>query len=205
MAVDAHPRCRSPCAACGWCRCCMGALAGAAGRSMAVRCRRLRPIDLSRALESPANDCASFSEATLIRVVRRDPFVCWSAPASATVITTSPIGFAGAAEDDRRRWLNGFRRLLDGLDAPLQVVIEVEPGSGEEERFSSPTPSRYAGMRGADMCFVDEIRRSDSSHRVTTSMVTVAGHSQRLQAALSEMGIQFDASEPASETVFGRE
>jgi len=141
----------------------------------------------------------------LIRVVRREPAACWSAPAGSTVITTAAIGFAGAAEDDRRRWLNGFRRLLDGLDAPLQVVIDVKPGSGEEERFTSPTPSRYDGMRGADMCFVDEIRRSDSSHRVTTSMVTVEGHSQRLQAALSEMGIRFDASEPAPETVFGRE
>jgi KaiC/GvpD/RAD55 family RecA-like ATPase len=120
-------------------------------------------------------------------------------------MTTAAIGFAGAAEDDRRRWLNGFRRLLDGLDAPLQVVIDVEPGSAEEGGFISPTPSGYDDMRGADMCFVDEIRRSGSSHRVTTSLVTAAGHSLRVQAALTEMGIQFHGSEPPPETAFGRE
>ena len=183
----------------------MGALAGPAGRSMALRCRRFRPINLSRALESPANDCAAFSEATLIRVVRREPFVCWSTPASATVITTSPIGFAGAAEDDRRRWLNAFRRLLDGLDAPLQVVIEVEPGSGEEERFSSPTPSDYEDLRGADMCFAQEIRRSISCHRVTTSLATTTANSSRTQSALTEMGIQFRMDDAPGRSAFGRE
>src|SRR5438477_12935796 len=111
--------------------------------------------------------------AALIRLARREPTLIASSNASGVaVLETSQIGFAGAAEDDRRRWLNGFRRLLDGLDAPLQVVIEVEPGSGEEERFSSPTPSDYEDLRGADMCFAQEIRRSISCHRVTTSLAT---------------------------------
>jgi Helicase HerA, central domain len=141
----------------------------------------------------------------MIRVVRREPASCWSAPAGSIVITTSTIGFAGAAEDDRRRWLNGFRRLLDGLDAPLQVVIEVEPGSEEEETFASATPAGYDDMRGADMCFAEEIRRCSSSHRITTSLVTTTAHSTRVQAALTEMGIQFHAAEAREDPAFGRE
>ena len=141
----------------------------------------------------------------LIRIARREPATCWSAPPGATVITTSPIGFAGAAEDDRRRWLNGFRRLLDGLDAPLQVVIEVEPGSGDEDGFNSPTPSDYEDLRAADMCFAEEIRRSTSSHRVTTLLVTPTPQSSRMQAALTEMGIQFRVDDAPADAAFGRE
>jgi KaiC/GvpD/RAD55 family RecA-like ATPase len=141
----------------------------------------------------------------MIRVGRREPAALWTAPARVRVIKTATIGFAGAAEDDRRRWLNGFRRLLDGLDAPLQVVIDVQPGSGREEGFTSAIPSGYGDMRGADMCFAEEIRRSHSSHRVTTSLITDAGHSSRVQAALSDMGIQFTAAEPPADIVFGRE
>ena len=141
----------------------------------------------------------------MIRVGRREPAALWTAPARMRVITTATIGFAGAAEDDRRRWLNGFRRLLDGLDAPLQVVIDVEPGSGQEEGFTSAIPSGYEDMRGADMCFAEEIRRSHSSHRVTTSLTTDAGHCSRVQAALTDMGIQITALEPPADIAFGRE
>jgi len=141
----------------------------------------------------------------MIRVGRREPAALWTAPARMRVITTATIGFAGAAEDDRRRWLNGFRRLLDGLDAPLQVVIDVEPGSGQEEGFTSAIPSGYEDMRGADMCFAEEIRRSHLSHRVTTSLTTDAGHCSRVQAALTDMGIQITALEPPADIAFGRE
>ena len=141
----------------------------------------------------------------MIRVGRREPAALWTAPARMRVITTATIGFAGAAEDDRRRWLNGFRRLLDSLDAPLQVVIDVEPGSGQAEGFTSAIPSGYEDMRGADMCFAEEIRRSHSSHRVTTSLTTDAGHCSRVQAALTDMGIQITALEPPADIAFGRE
>ena len=141
----------------------------------------------------------------MIRVGRREPDALWTAPGRMRVITTATIGFAGAAEDDRRRWLNGFRRLLDGLDAPLQVVIDVEPGSGQEEGFTSAIPSGYEDMRGADMCFAEEIRRSHLSHRVTTSLTTDAGHCSRVQAALTDMGIQITALEPPADIAFGRE
>jgi len=121
------------------------------------------------------------------------------------VITTSSIGFAGAADDDRRRWINGFRRLLDGLDAPLQVVIDVEPGPDEEEPFISPAPSGYSDMRGADMCFAAKLRRSRSSHHISTLLVAPAARMPRVQAAIADMGIQSEIADAPTETAFGRE
>jgi len=85
------------------------------------------------------------------------------------------------------------------------VVIDVEPGSGQAEGFTSAIPSGYEDMRGADMCFAEEIRRSHSSHRVTTSLTTDAGHCSRVQAALTDMGIQITALEPPADIAFGRE
>ena len=50
----------------------------------------------------------------------------------AVVLACGAIGHLDAAEDDRRRGISGFRALLDGLDAPLQVVVDFVPGSIED-------------------------------------------------------------------------
>src|SRR5438552_15830962 len=92
--------------------------------------------------------------AALIRLARREPILIASSNASGVaVLETSQIGFAGAAEDDRRRWLNAFRRLLDGLDTPLQVVIDVQPGPGDEAIPSLALPTVIADTRGSDLRF----------------------------------------------------
>src|SRR5439155_814201 len=131
-------------------------------------------------LEPPALRAATRPKRAVIRVARREAAECWSPPSGQVVITTSSIGFAGAAEDDRQRWLNGFRRLLDGLDAPIQVVIDVKPGPDEDGPIATPTPSRFEDMRGADMCFAEQIRRFRSSHSVTTSLITTVERAARL-------------------------
>lgn len=110
--------------------------------------------------------------AKLIQVVRRGAETFKGLDDTLVVVATSPIGFAGAADDDRQRWLNSFRRLIDGLDAPLQVVIDVAPGSDDEPTGTTAYPVRFADMRGADLAFADDIRRSSSSHCITTSLVT---------------------------------
>src|SRR5216683_8137907 len=85
---------------------------------------------------------------------RSEPAQRWQAGSSAlAVIETDPIGFAGAAEDERHRWLTGFRRLLDGLDSPLQVVIDVEPGPDRDVPRQPALPSRFDDMRVADLAF----------------------------------------------------
>jgi hypothetical protein len=83
------------------------------------------------------------------------------------VIKTGSLGFAGAAEDDRVRHINSFRRLLDGLDGPLQVVIKVAPGPGTD-MTSHPAPLDFDDMRAADMSFVDQVSQLASAHRLET-------------------------------------
>ena len=143
----------------------------------------------------------------MIKLARREPAQLWRPDDTKGIIDTVPIGFAGAADDDRSRWLIGFRRLLDGLDTTLQVVIELTPGPDAE---SAPAlvemPQDFAGMRGADLAFANAVARSSSSHVTTTSLVISRAHSERLQAALADMGIPHLAREPREgHPVFGRE
>jgi KaiC/GvpD/RAD55 family RecA-like ATPase len=44
-------------------------------------------------------------------------------PPPVTVLSTEGIGYVGAVGDDQARWSSGFRRLLDALGGPLQVVL----------------------------------------------------------------------------------
>src|SRR4029077_10955064 len=67
-----------------------------------------------------------------VRLQARGPSVVWSGRVDAVAIRTSPIGFAGATDADRLRWIHGFRRLLDGVDTPIQCVVCVESGSGPD-------------------------------------------------------------------------
>ena len=140
----------------------------------------------------------------MIRITRREAEACWRGSPELVITSTGTIGFAGASEDDRQRWLNAFRRLLDGLDAPLQAVIEVQPGSDEVHPQTGAVPSGFDDMRGADLGFAEDVRRSISSHRVTTSLITEARTAPRVQTALSEMGISYITASP-QDPVFGRE
>ncbi len=138
----------------------------------------------------------------MIRIVRREPQTLHGLDDDLVVLETSPIGFAGAADDDRQRWLNSFRRLIDGLDSPLQVVIDVNPGPDDEPADTTSYPVGFADMRGVDLAFADDIRRSSSSHCITTSLVTTEKHAVRLSAVLAEMGIECAISQPPDE-IFG--
>jgi uncharacterized protein DUF87 len=140
-----------------------------------------------------------------VRVVARGPSVLWEGVADAVQIGTRPLGFEGAAEVDRMRLLNAFRRLLDGLDAPLQVVIESEPGCGVDATAIPPNPMDFDDMRGADLWFVEQMTQSPSAHRRRTSLVISQRHATRLEGALREMGVGFATSTPVSRTAFGVE
>ncbi len=140
----------------------------------------------------------------MIRVARREAATCWTLDPSLVIIHTDPIGFSGAAEDDRRRWLTGFRRLIDGLDAPLQVVIDVRPGQEETTQSAGLEPASFDDLRGADLCFAEDIRRSSSAHTVATSLITTDKQAARVQSALDEMGIPCAVS-ALPESPFGRQ
>jgi hypothetical protein len=120
------------------------------------------------------------------------------------VITTGSLGFAGAAEADRARWISSFRRLLDGLDSPLQVLVEVTPGSGDAG-FAPAAPRDFDDMRGADIAFVDQLAQSITAHRFETSMISSAAQSRRIEPALHEIGVQPEAAPSQTQVCFGRE
>jgi len=142
----------------------------------------------------------------MIRIERTEPAQRWpTGSPTVAVVETDPIGFAGAAEDERHKWLTGFRRLLDGLDSPLQVVIAVEPGPDREINHKPAEPAGFDEMRGADLAFASSIRRSRTAHDVKTSLVIAAGQAERLRAALTDMGIHARMAHSEQSNVFGRE
>ena len=140
----------------------------------------------------------------MIRLARRDPEPLGGANDELVITTAGAIGFADAADEDRQRWLNAFRRLIDGLDSPLQVVIRVSPGPDEAVKSAIRMPHTPDAMRGADLTFAAEVRRSSASHQLTTSFVADSRTSARLQMTLDEMGIRHSTAQPTSQ-VFGRE
>ena len=140
----------------------------------------------------------------LVRVVPRGAAELFRGGRDIALIRTGSLGFAGAAEGDRARWISSFRRLLDGLDAPLQVLVEVLPGAGADTSNHAP-PLDFDDMRGADMCFVDRLAHSSSSHRFETSLVTSQVHARRLEPPLQEIGVTFEVTRPATITCFGEE
>ena len=140
----------------------------------------------------------------VIGIARRKPETCWTGDSRLVTIETGSIGFAGAAEDDRRRWLNSFRRLVDGLESPLQVVIKVRPGQDDSGEACGIEAATFQDLRGADLCFVDEIRHNSSSHTVTTSLITTDKQAPRVVSALDEMRISANIA-PPHEPPFGRQ
>jgi len=139
-----------------------------------------------------------------VRLAARGPAILWPGHSDAAVISTSPIGFAGATEVDRLRWINGFRRLLDGVDSPVQCVIAAESGT-EPHAPDTAHQLDLNHTRSADVGFVEEVARSESAQRTRVAFVTAPAQASRLEAALSEMGITFAASEAAKEPIFGTE
>jgi hypothetical protein len=141
----------------------------------------------------------------LIRIAHRDATAIAGDASELTIVATTGVGFAGAADDDRRRWLTAFRRLLDGLDSPLQVVIDVMPGTEQEPGGAGCPPQTFEDMRGADMAFASAIRRSMSAHSIATRLVIADGHAARLRRALTDMGIASNVVPAADSFAFGRE
>jgi hypothetical protein len=140
----------------------------------------------------------------LVRVVPRGPAELFRGGRDMALIRTGSLGFAGASESDSARWISSFRRLLDGLDAPLQVLIEALPGAGSDASVHPP-PVDFDDMRGADVSFVDRLAHSSSSHRFETCLITPKVHAKRLEAALHEIGVRFEVKAAATQVCFGEE
>src|ERR1700694_2211149 len=134
----------------------------------------------------------------------RPAAVLWNGTTDAFVIKSGSLGFAGAPEADRVRWINAFGRLLDGLDAPMQVVIAVEPG-GEQMIDQFVRPIDLDDTRSADTAFVDQISRSSTAHRCSVSLVTAEAQASRLEPPLREMAIGITVGAASREGILGTE
>jgi KaiC/GvpD/RAD55 family RecA-like ATPase len=140
-----------------------------------------------------------------LHLLTRPPSVLWDGINDAVVMRCDALGFAGASEADRVRWITAFRRLLDAIDAPIQVVIGVIPGVGLEtpDRDSFETAAR--DTRGADLLFVDQMHASPQAHRCTVLLATGESHASRLASALRETGIAFTSARAPKDAIFGTE
>src|SRR2546430_15458135 len=102
----------------------------------------------------------------MLSVRRLPPGPLIELPEAVTVLRTGALGFLYAVEEDRRRLVLGFRSLLDGLDAPLQVLIHFTPGhrlavGTEGEGLPRTNPER----RAADLPFAGQLRHTGPGPR----------------------------------------
>jgi len=138
-----------------------------------------------------------------LKAQRRPPSQLWTGGESVAVVTTEALGFADGSDSDRTRWLHAFRRMLDGLDTQLQVVIEVDPGPNEAIETAPPHPRDFDEMRGNDLWFADQLAQLRAACRRTVTFVIASAHSARLEAALREIGVGFHLRPAGSHTVYG--
>jgi Helicase HerA, central domain len=109
----------------------------------------------------------------------------------AAVLACGAIGYLDAAEDDRRRWISGFRTLLDGLDAPLQVLVDFVPGSSEDvsrDAEAAELPARDQ-WRARDVAFAQALRDSRSAQRRDVLLATTPGAAGALERGLRSLGV----------------
>jgi Melibiase/Helicase HerA, central domain len=110
--------------------------------------------------------------------------------AERAVIATGAVGYLDAAEEDQRRWIAGFRALLDGLDAPLQAVIQFVPGRGhstvEEPGGELPEPGR---RRERDIAFATALREATDAQRREVFLATRPAAADHLERVLREMRV----------------
>ena len=140
-----------------------------------------------------------------LRVESRAPSVLWSGGQDVAVIRAGHVGFADASEADRSQWLNGFRRLLDGLDTPLQVIIDLAAGSEPSLDPEPQSPADFDDMRGADLSFADQLMALQTSTRRRVTLVVAVAHAVRLEQALRDIGVNVWREPQAERRVFGRE
>ena len=111
----------------------------------------------------------------------------------AQVLTTGAIGFLDAAAEDRERWSRGFRQLLDGLDAPLQVVIDVAVGDGDPELPPTVLPDLGAASlverRALDLAHAAALRALPTAQRRVVSLVTTPAAAQLVERGLQLLGV----------------
>lgn len=164
---------------------------------------------------APVNDLAARNAArdrgteTMVRVRARAARHLAKLETGAAVLRTGGLGYLDAAEEDRRRWIAGFRALLDGLDAPLQVLVEFTPGHGHLAEISPPAAMpESAARRAADLAFADALRHTVPGQRRDVFLITAGVAAEGLARALTALGVpevRIDPATPDPGLAFGSE
>lgn len=110
----------------------------------------------------------------------------------AVAVATGAIGYLDAAEEVRRRWIAGFRALLDGLDAPLQVLVDFVPGPATDQPdhpgLAPDLPPPYE-RRARDLAFARALRDSPEGQRRDVTLVTAPSAAAALERELRVLGV----------------
>lgn len=127
----------------------------------------------------------------LIAVERRGPREV-GAPDGVATVATGALGYLGASEDDRTRWLASFRELLDGLDAPIQVTTTFRPGSGTS---AAPSPAGATPQKH-DRQFARWLADQPSAQRRSVTVTCSETALEGLQSSIQRIGIKAWRGEP---------
>ncbi|MDQ6774403.1 MAG: DUF87 domain-containing protein [Candidatus Dormibacteraeota bacterium] len=126
------------------------------------------------------------------------------------VIKTGSVGFMDAAAEDRERWAAAFRAYLDGMGAPLQVVMEFTPGaepalSGRAGPEAIPVA---AERRADDLRFAECLASEPAAQRREVRFVVASGQEAVQSLALAGLGVpsvEIEAWSGAPDEGFGQE
>lgn len=113
-------------------------------------------------------------------------------PPNRVVLATGALGYVDAAEEDRLRWARAFRALLDGLQAPLQVLVRCRTGGGVRGMEQAPSPDVVpppGARRLQDLRFAQALRHAPGAQRRDVFLVTTPGAEDALRGALIAMGL----------------
>ncbi len=87
----------------------------------------------------------------------------------------------------------------------MQVLIDVEPGTEDDEPVPHPVPADFDEMRTADAWFVERVDRLRTTGQRRVRLVTAASQADRLAAAMVSMGLHPVRMPPERVDVHGRQ
>lgn len=124
---------------------------------------------------------------------RADVVTAFPGPEAPVLLVTAALGYSGALEEDQARWIEGFRRLLDGLDRPLQLVVRFRPGQigGPGESVAEPgallpPPDQ---RREADLAFLRRLDTSPDAQAREVLITAPGAAADRIREALKAFGL----------------
>jgi hypothetical protein len=133
---------------------------------------------------SPAGLLEAAGRRAPVWVVRRRPLEPPRAERIAR-LRARPLGFLGAAEEDQARWLYAFRRLLDALELPIQVVMRFQPGAGEVFQVGPSSPP----SRALDVEYVNRLLRETGAQAREVEVITAPEAAESVVSAMLELGL----------------